>query len=383
MERRRQHALTTHSGQMSDIVDHVKFEQIRILHSLSTPTYALTFGVALVLAYAFRDFLGITFVSIWLVCIAAANLSRYLLGMYFIHRGEVKTVDLWAAAYCLGTFWAGCNWGAFVLHLDASWPSVFQLIMITSIAGMIAGAVSSHACYFPALASFYSPILISVIAVSIQQDDQSYMWLIPLVLFFWAVVHIAGQRFANMLTANIRMQQSLSAANEKLELLSRLDSLTQLQNRGALESYLSEIWSEHRETQRPVSIAMIDVDFFKAYNDHYGHVQGDQCLTHLANILRIVVPEGLGFVGRYGGEEFIVVLPGYSISEAKNLMKRAQQVLEREEVDHARSTVSRHLTISIGVESAVPLSDDDWLELIDRADAKLYIAKQRGRNQIV
>lgn len=364
-------------------MDQVKFEQIRILHRLSAPSYAFSFLVAVVIAFALGSLLSNAFWGVWLLSIALINAFRYAVGLYFTHLNEVSSTDRWVFIYCMGAVIAGCNWGVLAYQLDAEWDAVYQLILMTSIAGIIAGAIGSHASYFPALASFYSPILLAVVAVALKQDNAVYAWLAPLVLFFWAIVHSAGQRFATILRDNILMQQNLSYANEQLELVARLDGLTQLQNRSALEVYMGEVWPEYRVAKRPVSIAMIDVDMFKAYNDCYGHVKGDQCLTDVAQVLRDVIPVGMSFVGRYGGEEFIAVLPGHTLSEARIWMEQAQGALATAAIEHSGSTVSDKITVSIGIETAVPLSDNDWVELVDRADAKLYCAKQGGRNQIV
>lgn len=364
-------------------MDSVKLEQIRILQRLSPPTYVLSICVGATLSFVFADLVGTRFVGAWFFVLIVITLLRYLCGRYILMNEPKKSVQTWALFQCLGTFVAGCTWSALVLQLDASWPALYQMILVASLTGIIAGAISSNSSYFLALASFYTPMLMSVMWVSTQQDDPRYLWMIPLTSLFWAIVHITGRRFAGILASNIRMQHSLAVANEQLELVARLDSLTQLQNRSALESYLSATWEEYQLVQRPVSIAMIDVDMFKAYNDFYGHLQGDKCLMQVAKVLRSVVPEPLGFVGRYGGEEFIVVLPGYSKSEALKLLQKAMDALKAERIEHDQSTISQYLTASVGLESAVPVVDEDWMELIDRADAKLYIAKQRGRNQIV
>ncbi len=362
----------------------VKQEQIRILYRLAPPTFFMTYMVALLLVVGFWRVLSHEFLLVWLAFVTFVTVVRGVIAFAFNRRPSwQQNPDFWAIVSCVGTVAAGVNWSIFGAQFDAAWPSVYQIILFTTITGLVAGAIGSHSYYFPALASFYSPILITMVWVSVRQPDPDYFWLVPLIIIFWAIIYVSGRRFSRMLKENIQFQQSLAEANEKLALLAKLDAVTQLQNRGALEEYFRGVWQRCMDKRIPVSIAMIDIDKFKAYNDFYGHVEGDRCLRRVANILRHSIPEELGFVGRYGGEEFIAVLPGLENDEAKEIMIRVGASLDQEDIPHVRSDVDDHLTISVGIETVFPQEDGNWAEAIDQADAKLYIAKQRGRARIV
>ncbi len=362
----------------------VTHEQMRILHRLSPPAFLLSYVVAIIVAVAYEPVLPSGFIVPWLVSMTLITLARSLSVLLYHRKPSILDTPIkWALLYCVGTLVAGINWAIFGAQFDAQWPSVYQVALFTIMTGLIAGAVGSHSSFFPALACFYSPILLTLIYVSSVQTDRAYLLLLPLVIIFWIMVHSGGRRFSKMLRTNIFFQQTLANNNERLELLARMDTLTQLQNRSALELYLNENWAHFYRNKKWVSIAMLDVDFFKAYNDHYGHIEGDRCLTRIAEVLRAMVPEDFGFVGRYGGEEFIVVLPGCSLDAAQTLMAQVQAQLRNEDIEHARSGASSRVTVSVGIHSAVPESESDWVAAIDRADAKLYIAKQRGRAQVV
>ena len=366
-------------------MDLVKQEQIRILNRLTLPTVLMSYFVALLLVAGYWQVIPQRFLLYWLLLITVITAVRSIMSIYFIRTrtAEVEVSNIWGIAHCLGALAAGCTWSILGFQFDSSWPSVYQLILFTTLAGLIAGAAGSHSCYFPALASFYTPVLASMIWVSGRQNDPEYLWLVPLILVFWVIVYSGARRFSNMLKENIGFQQSLSKANGKLELLARVDTLTQLQNRSGLENYLNDIWREFLPLNAPVSIAMIDVDKFKPYNDFYGHVEGDKCLVHVANVMRLIIPAETGFVGRYGGEEFIIVLPDMEHESAIKLMKSLMCHLENENIEHRCSEVADHITVSIGVETTKPSHLGEWVSVIDRADAKLYIAKQRGRARVV
>ena len=365
-------------------MDQVKQEQIRMLHRMSPPSFVISYAVALMLVGALWSWVERSFLVAWLIVFSLVTFSRWLLAYHFNKSDDhQRRPERWARIYCGATLIAGVLWGLLGMQYDPLWPPVHQIMLFTTLVALIAGAVASHACYFPALASFYSPVLISLVWVTATQDDPAFLWCIPMIAAFWAIIYVGGRRFSKLLKANIHFQQSLASANERLELIAKLDSLTKLNNRGALEQYLNEIWPIYQRRSSPVSIAMIDVDKFKAYNDFYGHLEGDRCLTHIANVLRLVVPEDLGFIGRYGGEEFIAVLPNTDSKKAWELMRHAQEALEKEHISHAHSGVSSLVTVSIGLATLTPCPEKNWTTLIDKADANLYIAKQRGRDQIV
>lgn len=174
----------------------------------------------------------------------------------------------------------------------------------------------------------------------------------------------------------------LRAANVLLEELSRSDPLTGLANRRHFDE-LKEI--EFRRALRqgqPLTVLMCDVDFFKRYNDHYGHAQGDHCLQAVADTLRAVFARAGEVVARLGGEEFVVLMPGVDAEAGRRAAVRLQQRLAERALPHARSDVSSQVTLSIGLAALEPDCIDQFDQLLRRADEALYRAKTQGRNCI-
>ena len=173
---------------------------------------------------------------------------------------------------------------------------------------------------------------------------------------------------------------ALAAANEKLELLSRTDPLTGLANRRRLADALDETWERAGTTGAPVSAIMVDIDYFKQYNDRFGHLGGDACLRKLAAVLTAGAREN-DIVARYGGEEFAIVMSDTDLATATQVAERLRQAVADLEEEHPASATGC-LTVSVGVASAFPDAETGRRDLLRRADEGLYQAKRNGRNQV-
>jgi len=176
------------------------------------------------------------------------------------------------------------------------------------------------------------------------------------------------------------MSRELATANRELEKLTRQDGLTGIANRRYFDSYLlTELRRAAREHQ-PLALILADVDSFKAFNDHYGHQAGDECLQQIAAALTLAGRRPADLPARYGGEEFAMVLPGTTLEGALDVAKSLAQAIEGLDIAHARSGVSRRITLSQGLVSLIPTKETKPEALIELADQALYKAKQQGRN---
>jgi diguanylate cyclase (GGDEF)-like protein len=184
----------------------------------------------------------------------------------------------------------------------------------------------------------------------------------------------------------LKIQQrttDLAEANHKLEALSVTDGLTQLANRRHFDQAFDQEWQRAVRQGSPVSVVMIDVDQFKAYNDHYGHLAGDECLRQLAAVLQRKVRRAGELAARYGGEEFVVLLPGHDVDSALAEAQRIRTAVEALSLPHKASDTAEVLTLSLGVASRVPQRAEDPYGLVQQADEALYLAKHQGRNRVV
>jgi len=181
----------------------------------------------------------------------------------------------------------------------------------------------------------------------------------------------------------LKVEKALTDANHLLEELAAQDGLTGLANRRHFDHYLAAQWQYCFLEKVPLALILIDVDFFKAYNDAYGHLLGDDCLKQVAAILKSMSRLKTDLVARYGGEEFVVVLPDTTIEGAEQLAQRIQQAIAEQNIPHRQSAVAPYITLSMGLTSLIPHPPETVANIIQTADLALYQAKTRGRNRIV
>jgi len=176
------------------------------------------------------------------------------------------------------------------------------------------------------------------------------------------------------------IQLELKTMSEKLERVSQIDSLTEIYNKRYFnEAYLRE-WSSAVRSTCPLALLMIDIDYFKKYNDTYGHLQGDECLKTVAAEIQHSVNRPRDILARFGGEEFIVLLPETGIKGAAYMAQKVIDNIEKLAIEHAGSVSNRKVTVSIGVAAAHPKDGDNMDILLKQADHALYAAKKEGRN---
>lgn len=180
----------------------------------------------------------------------------------------------------------------------------------------------------------------------------------------------------------VELTLRLEEANRQLRRLSSRDGLTGLANRRAGDEFLSREWLRAAREGKEFSIIMVDIDCFKAYNDSHGHLEGDDCLKKVAAALQRVMHRPGDLLVRYGGEEFMALLPDTDREGALIVAIAMKEEVDALKLLHGSSSVSPRVTVSIGVESAVPNEDMEVEQLIDEADRALYRAKQEGRNRI-
>lgn len=214
--------------------------------------------------------------------------------------------------------------------------------------------------------------------------DNGYVWIRD-------VVHVVRNEngevdsligFMFDITERKKAEEKLISLQKELEALSFKDGLTGVSNRRSFDSTLDTEWASARRSAQPLSLIMVDVDFFKQYNDCYGHTQGDECLKNVAQTLALAVTRPRDIVARFGGEEFACILPGTDADAASKVAERCLRLIRDQRISHEGSAISKFVTVSMGVGTIKPSAEMEPKHFIEAVDNLLYKAKQNGRNRI-
>lgn len=215
--------------------------------------------------------------------------------------------------------------------------------------------------------------------------DGDYIWIRD-------VVHVVRDAEGNVerlvgfmfdISERKKIEDKLFDLQKELEDLSFKDGLTGVANRRMFDSVIEVEWTNARRNNQPLSLIMFDIDYFKQYNDLYGHVQGDDCLKIVAKVLSQGATRSRDFFARFGGEEFVLVLPETDAASARKVADRCRSLIFKEQIAHAKSEAGHILTISMGLGTLIPGHTDSLKDFIKSVDQRLYHAKQQGRNRLV
>lgn len=302
--------------------------------------------------------------------IAGGIIALSILLVLFIYRLPARFTPIsMAILLIISLMWSYCSYYFIVWwQLPFAWP-LSVILMLTALA-----ALYYHP---PALLLFIVPLWLTALLASVQLNQGVNVRFLLVWLTLTAIL-IYGrfilQRWFD--EAWLRYQESRMLI-ARLDVMAHQDVLTGTANRRSMENFLDDALLQ----AEPFALIMLDVDYFKRYNDHYGHQAGDACLAKVADIMKTSVRSPVDLVARYGGEEFVIVLPASSLDQAAQVAERVQANLRETALPHAASEVSETVTVSMGI--TLSKGGDSASGIIARADEALYRAKQQGRNRWV
>ncbi len=216
----------------------------------------------------------------------------------------------------------------------------------------------------------------------IQQESGEELWTdtskVPILDTSGKVTGVLG--VLEDITQRKLIEQALADAHAKLEELSRIDALTLVANRRHFGERLDEEWARTAREGCELAVILFDIDHFKKFNDQYGHLAGDKCLTLVAEAAKATLKRPADFIARYGGEEFVVILPRVNAEGAQAIAEEIRRAVERVSIEHEGQKAG--VTISLGVAVGVPVPSGNPIPLLSKADQALYQAKESGRNRV-
>ncbi|GLQ31035.1 GGDEF domain-containing protein [Litoribrevibacter albus] len=305
--------------------------------------------------------------------------------------------------FILGSSFTGAIWGASFVLFNLYTDEAYSLLMIWIVSATAMGGSMSLAPSQRAQNIFVCLIFIPAIIMNILSGNEFNITMGTLCILFLIVMIMLGNTFSTWVNESLKLQyqnqgllKSLQQKNESLETTNSeliktkeflteqtmSDPLTGIANRRSFDHTLIKEWNRCLRRQYPLSCILIDIDYFKRYNDHYGHQQGDQLLRQVANLISSQATRADDLVARYGGEEFIVILSNASHDDAVMLAERTRKAILDANMEHTDSQVADIITISAGVATITPTNLQDCYEIVHKADEKLYEAKNNGRNQV-
>jgi diguanylate cyclase (GGDEF)-like protein len=227
---------------------------------------------------------------------------------------------------------------------------------------------------------------VQVVETGTPLEQDFYYQRKPIDAWYHFVAVKLGDGFAitvRDITTRKTIELELEEANKTLDALAYLDGLTQVANRRRFDQQMQHEWLRLAREQQPLTLLLFDVDYFKPYNDHYGHQCGDDCLIRIAQAVQTIMKRPADLLARYGGEEFAVILPNTDVSGGQWIANQIQQTVRSLAIPHDRSQVSTVVTVSLGIACAIPHIDGDASTLLRQADRALYLAKKEGRDRSV
>lgn len=302
------------------------------------------------------------------VCAATLLLNRY--GHYNAARNLYLTgicIHLFVSAYLLGTD-VGVHFYFFTLG------AILPLLYFRQPLRVLLGIGSLMGLLFIACELFFST----------NSPPAPVAGQHVIIMYFGSVTGAIGLMIAFAFLFRIeidRVEKELTVLNDDLQKLSTTDGLTLLMNRRGMDEALDQEWARMRREGGTLSVLMCDVDYFKPYNDYYGHQAGDVCLQRISSVLKGSARRPLDRVARYGGEEFVVILPRANKANARFMCERIRRGVEALSIEHKRSAVGPFVTVSLGYSTMTPQTDFSVKQLLVAADVALYEAKRSGRNR--
>jgi diguanylate cyclase (GGDEF)-like protein len=371
---------------------------LELLYSQSANAYSASVVGGLFLGALFWNRASKLVIVAWGVAYLVMIAIRHQLGVRFRYQVPgVQAAGPWLRYFQATVLICGVLWGLFGLYLAQHANSHQLAAIVITLGALVSGAVITYSVVMPVFAAFAVPALVPIVLFLMAQDTPGEIMLGLVVLVWLLFMHRLAQRFRgfaleslNYQFENVTLLHDLAEQRDKaeelamqLKALSAIDGLTGVANRRQLDEELLSAWQRAERENHEIALILCDTDCFKAYNDTYGHLQGDACLRQIAGVLAQHAARGGGVAARYGGEEFAVLLPRTNPENALALAEHMRLAVEALAIPHETSTVGKCVTASFGVCSTTPGDGASVATLIENADKALYQAKRGGRNQVV
>jgi diguanylate cyclase (GGDEF)-like protein len=378
--------------QDTSVIKRTQTDIIDLLFAPSTSVLFAHFCIVGIFGYWLHGQVADHSLLIWSLIAAAVICSRFALSCIYQRFKQTKlTQGIWLLFWSLLTIFCSLTYAYAAIFLSPfdKPEAIFAVGLL--VFGLCGATTVSYAASIYAILCMILPISVTTSAYFIfsANDKASLVVGIAIIAFtgiLLSLIRGVNRAFVKSIELNYQNQQEIEKrklVERQLYDISRRDSLTSLFNRRYFDEVLETELGRAYRGHTALSLVMLDVDYFKEYNDHYGHVAGDNCLIEVASLIEQQANRKGDLVARYGGEEFAIILPGIDAKGALAFAQRLQQFIEAQRLEHASTklTTLKSVTISAGVTTVVPLMKHSPEKIIEQADTALYQAKKEGRNR--
>ena len=404
----------------------IKARRLEILYEQSYANLFFSMLLAVSMIFVFRNYLSSASINLWLlVFVSVTGLRLYRTHMFSSSGNTTSNLDYWFSWHISGVIMSGIIWGGFILMLAQSADTAYLSLATICAAGLGAGAAIAYSISLITFLMFAIPLLTPIGGFLVVSEHPIINTLGYFVFLFLITIIAISYRLNKTMTSSLRLQlekdellavletekQQVIDANRNLEkdiqekiqieakllyekknaedlsnklrTLSTQDGLTGINNRRRFDEALYDEWFRARRLSTPLSLIICDIDKFKEYNDSYGHLAGDKCLTRIAHLIEDSARRAGDMAARFGGEEFVIILPDTESSNAQDIAEQLRSAILDLEIPHETSSVANIVTVSFGVFTTLPEKDLPPETMIEFADKALYQAKEQGRNMVV
>lgn len=404
-----------------DYYNHLLLEnrKIDVLFRQAPTALAGSFLVVLIFYYILLQEIVTDALIAWFVIYTVLTLCRFIGVLTYLRK---KTIFASSRAalnlYALGTVLAGFMWGVLSVYLLQLLNNELIYFMLICIVGLTAASVATYSTSRVCFLLFMIPALAPLNIAMFMHDDNIFKAIGILIVMYIFSLILSSQRVNSLMTKALKfeiMHQRLAdekqqvsmlndglkgeiakreltekklidekdkaqALSEELMKLTSLDGLTKINNRRGFDNYLASEWNRALREQTSLALILCDIDYFKSFNDAYGHQAGDDCLISVAIVLESFARRAGDFAARYGGEEFAIILPNTEIEEAEKIAEQIRLAILDLKIPHSGSRVNKYISMSFGISAMTPGPDQQPSMLISEADRALYQSKLEGRN---
>jgi len=411
---------------MNSAMQKIKARRLEILYGQSYSNLFLSTLLAVSMTAVFRNHLSQTSIIAWLlIFISVTGIRLYRSHAFSNSENTSSNLDYWFSWHISGVIISGVIWGGFLLLLAQSADITYLSLATICAAGLCAGAATAYSVSLISFLVFSIPLLSPIGGFLVLSEHPTAITMGFFVFLFLITIIAISYQLNKSMTSSLGLQiekEDLLAALEsekqqvidtnktlendiqkkiqieakllyekknaeeisnKLRALSTQDGLTGINNRRRFDEALYDEWYRAARLSTPLSLIICDIDKFKEYNDTYGHLAGDKCLTRIAHLIEDSARRAGDMAARFGGEEFVIILPDTESSNAQDIAEQLRSAILDLEIPHETSSVTNIITVSFGVFTTLPEKDLPPETMIEFADKALYQAKGQGRNKVV